>query len=358
MRDYMKKKGMHYMTCVILLLTAFSTIGIPIASADVPPEPSQPVPSHGSSGVTVFIDLKWVCNEENLTFDVYFGIENPPPLVSENQTDKIFEPDRLLLNTTYYWQIVSFNAQQELTIGPIWSFVTASNQPPFKPKILDGVPTAGRNIPLEFTTVAPDPEGDLVYYQWDWGDGNISEWLGPYEFGEQVKTSYQWGENGSYSVTVRAKDIDGRESKWSSTFNITIASQIQLLNCKSGYLYLRFFEFVKTYGYIYSLDLLGMSLIISAGGGGMTVDATGSEAVQQVVFQMKNRFLEDQQWNATSNNISGSFFQGFFMVNDGLYETMAYAYDSNGRLIDIATRQYVIYYEWKFILLKQLLGLD
>jgi hypothetical protein len=352
----MKKKIMPYITSIIMLLTAFSTIGIHYASAESPPEPSQPVPSHGSSGVTVFIDLRWTCNEEGLTFDVYFGTENPPPLVVEKQSETFFEPDRLLLNTTYYWQIVTFNPQQEFTEGPIWSFTTATNQPPFRPKVLDGVPTAGRNIPLEFTTVAPDPEGDQVYYQWDWGDGNMSEWLGPYDFGEQIKTSYQWENNGTYNITVRAKDIEGRESGWSSTYQVTIASQIELSNCKPGYLYLRFFTFDKTYGYIYSLDLLGMSLIISTGG--MTVDATGSDSVHQVIFQMKNRFLIDQQWNSTSENSSGSSFQGFFILNDGLYETMAYAYDGNGRLIDIATRQYVIYYTWKFVLLKQLLGLQ
>jgi len=350
----MKKKFIQYIVCAGMLLATFSTIGIPYASAEPPIEPIQPVPSHGSSGVTVFVDMQWTCNEENLTYDVYFGTEIPPPLVLVNQTETIFEPDRLLFNTTYYWQIVAHNSQQESTSGPIWSFITAGNQPPFKPVVLDGSPTAGPGIPLEFTTVAADPEGDQVFYQWDWDDGNLSEWLGPYEFGEHTLTTYQWAQNGSYDIKVRARDILGKQSGWSATYNITIASQIQLLNCKSGYLYLRFLTFDKTYGYIYSLDLLGMALIISTGG--MTVDATGSDSVRTVIFQMKNRFLEDQQWNATSNNLSGTSFQGYFILNDGLYETTASAYDAQGRLIDRATRQYVIYYEWKFTLLKQLLG--
>ena len=45
-------------------------------------------------------------------------------------------------------------------------------------------------------------------------------------------------------------------------------------------------------------------------------------------------------------------------LSDGLYETTAYAYDANGRLIDKASREYVIYYEWKFVLIKQLLGIQ
>jgi hypothetical protein len=273
-----------------------------------------------------------------------------------NQSETIFEPDRLLLNTTYYWQIVARNSQQESTVGPIWSFVTADNQPPLKPKVLDGATAAGPGIPLDFSTVAADPEGDPVYYQWDWGDGNMSEWFGPYEFGEHTQTTYQWAQNGSYDIKVRSKDIEGKQSDWSSAYHITIASQIQMSNCKPGYLYLRFFTFDKTYGYIYSLDLLGMSLII--GTGGMVVDATASDSVHTVIFQMKNRFMEDQQWNATSNNLTGNFYEGYFILNDGLYETTAAAYDGSGRLIDRATRQYVIYYEWKFVVLKQLLGLS
>jgi hypothetical protein len=351
----MKKKFIHSIICVCMLLTTFSTIGIPNASAEPPLQPSDPNPVSGSSSVTVFVDLEWK-GGENLTYDIYFGVENPPPLFLTNQIGTIFEPDPLLLNTTYYWQIVARNDLQETTAGPIWSFTTASNQPPFKPKVLDGPQQAGRNITLEFLTVAPDPEGDNVYYQWDWDDGNISEWYGPYQFGEQTSATHHWEENGSYQIKVRAKDEGGKQSGWSNAYNVTIASQIEMLNCKSGYLYFVFLTFDKTYGYIYSLDLLGVSLIISTGG--MRVNAKGSESVQTVIFEMQNKFMQDQRWNATSHNATEEGFEGYFYLNDGLYQTTAYAYDASGRLIDKASRQYVIYYEWKFIIMKQLLGLN
>jgi hypothetical protein len=351
----MKKKFIQYIICAGMLLATFSTMGIPYASAEPPLEPMQPVPSHGSSEVTVFVDMQWTCNEENLTYDVYFGTETPPPLVQVNQTETIFEPDQLLLNTTYYWQIVAHNNLQESTPGPIWSFITAGNKPPFRPVVLDGPPTAGPGISLKFTTVAPDPEGDQVFYQWDWGDGNLSDWFGPYEFGEHAETTYQWAQNGSYDIKVRAKDISGEQSGWSPVYQISITPQIHFKNLKQGYLYLNFFDiFNKAYGYIYSLDLLGMSLIISTGG--FTVNATGEDSVHTVIFGMTNRFFEDQRWNSTSNNATGHSFEGYFLLTNGLYEVNASAYDGNGRLIDRATRQYVIYYEWRFTLLKQLLG--
>jgi hypothetical protein len=351
----MKKKFIQYIICVGMLLATFSTIGIPYASADAPSEPSQPVPSLGSSGVTVFVDMQWTCDEENLTYDIYFGTEIPPPLVLVNQTETIFEPDRLILNTTYYWQIVAHNSQQESTQGPIWSFTTAGNQPPFKPAVLDGPPTAGPGISLKFTTVAPDPEGDQVFYQWDWGDGNMSDWLGPYEFGQHTETTHQWAKNGSYDIKVKARDIYGKQSGWSSAYHISITPQIHIMNLKQGYVYFNFFDiFNKAYGYIYSLDLLGMALIISTGG--FTVNATGEDSVHTVIFEMANRFFEEQRWNTTYNNDTGHSFEGSFQLTNGLYEVFASAYDGDGRLIDRATRQYVVYYEWQFNLIKQLLG--
>jgi hypothetical protein len=350
----MKKKFIQYIVCIGMLLTTFSTVGIPSASAGIPGAPGQPTPAPGSSGVTIFIELEWTTNESGLTYDIYLGTENPPPLVVVNQSGTRYRPNRLLLNTTYYWQVVAYNSEQQSNQSPVWSFTTSGDQPPFQPVVLDGPTAAGPGISLKFATVAPDPEGDQVYYQWDWGDGNISDWLGPYAFGEHTETDHQWAQNGSYDIKVRARDTLGKQSDWSSAYHVAISPQIHLMNLKPGFLYLIFLKYDKTYGYIHALDLLGMSLIISTGG--MTVNATGSNSVRQVIFEMKNQFFEDQQWNATSNNMTGNSFQGYFTLSDGLYQTTASAYDGNGRLIDRATRQYVMYYEWKFFLLKQVLG--
>jgi hypothetical protein len=351
----MKRKEIHYIICISIMLASFSAIGFPFVSADPPVQPFQPIPSSGSTGVTVFVDLQWTTGDVDLTYDVYLGTDIPPPLVSANQSETVFNPDRLQLNTTYYWQIVARNNQSESTPSPIWDFTTSGNQPPFKPTVLDGPRNAGKGIPLEFLTVAPDPEGDNVSYQWDWGDGNISEWYGPYDFGQQTTATHEWAENGTYEIKVHAQDWSGKQSGWSKAYNVSITPQVELSNCKPGYLYFVFLTFDKTYGYIYSLDLLGVSLIISTGG--MTVGAAASDSVDKVVFEMQNKFLEDQRWNATSTNETGSDYEGYFYLSDGLYETTAYAYDSAGRLIDKASRSYVIYYEWKFIVLKQLLGL-
>ncbi len=66
-----------------------------------------------------------------------------------------------------------------------------------------------------YSTSASDPDSDQLYYVWDWGDGNYSEPLGPYDSGEPVNVQYSWGHDGNYSVKVKAMDMKGGESYWS-----------------------------------------------------------------------------------------------------------------------------------------------
>lgn len=66
-----------------------------------------------------------------------------------------------------------------------------------------------------YATSASDPDGDQLYYIWDWGDGNYSEPLGPFESGEVGEADYAWGHDGNYSIRVKAVDIKGGESYWS-----------------------------------------------------------------------------------------------------------------------------------------------
>jgi hypothetical protein len=88
-----------------------------------------------------------------------------------------------------------------------------SSYPPDIPT-LDG-PNAGcRNKEYPFTAQTTDPEGDNIYYLFDWGDGSKSEWIGPVTSGEAVIESHVWTNIGLYNVTVRAKDENGSMSRW------------------------------------------------------------------------------------------------------------------------------------------------
>ena len=87
--------------------------------------------------------------------------------------------------------------------------------PPLKPGTPVGPDSGGINTEYTYSTSTTDPENDNVYYWFDWGDGENSGWLGPYDSGDSIETSYTWTTKGDFNVTVRSKDIHGSLSEWS-----------------------------------------------------------------------------------------------------------------------------------------------
>ena len=97
------------------------------------------------------------------------------------------------------------------------------NQPPEIPNKPEG-PEAGiiyKVLSFDINTV--DPEGDQVLYQWSWGDGQTSEWLGPYNSGETVSATHKWSKEAIYYVKVKAKDIYNQETDWSERLRLKIS---------------------------------------------------------------------------------------------------------------------------------------
>jgi len=109
---------------------------------------------------------------------------------------------------------------------------------PCKPWKPSGPPNGNVGTQYTYTTVAHDPNEDNVYYWWDWGDGTNSGWLGSYPSGQQVSASYTWTTEGTYSIKVKAKDTDGKESDWSEPLSVTMPKNKALINT----LFLRFLE--------------------------------------------------------------------------------------------------------------------
>ena len=79
-----------------------------------------------------------------------------------------------------------------------------------------------------------DPDGDQLYSFWDWGDGNTSGWLGPYNSGETVNNLHAWSEQGIYTIKAKLKDSHGAESNWSEPFIIEISQPDIEVNITGG----------------------------------------------------------------------------------------------------------------------------
>jgi len=84
--------------------------------------------------------------------------------------------------------------------------------PPEIPEI-NGPHLASPGSEVDFTIVSSDPEHDKVSYYIEWGDGDNSGWLGPFNSGETIDISHKWISEGSNSITVIAKDSHGKESE-------------------------------------------------------------------------------------------------------------------------------------------------
>jgi len=95
-----------------------------------PLPPSGPQPPDGAPNQPMGIGLSWTCVEpeyDPLTFDVYLGVTNPPPLVMSGQPGNTFIPTSLLIfDTTFYWKIVAHDDHNHTIEGPVWSFGTMS----------------------------------------------------------------------------------------------------------------------------------------------------------------------------------------------------------------------------------------
>ncbi len=101
-------------------------------------------------------------------------------------------------------------------------YLNALNNPADKPHIY-GPDNGTINVEYTFCTdTITDPEGDSVYCLWDWGDGNISGWLGPYASGQVICESHMWTEPGEYCIMLKLKDIFDIETEWSDPFCIII----------------------------------------------------------------------------------------------------------------------------------------
>ena len=119
----------------------------------------------------------------------------------------------------YYYEAYNILGDPSLVI---WSGDPDPNLPPDIPGQPDG-PTQGVvNKELTFSGVTTDPEGEQIYYMFDWGDNTSSYWVGPYDSGVAGEASHVWTDAGEYDIRVKAKDVNGSESDWSIPLTVTI----------------------------------------------------------------------------------------------------------------------------------------
>ena len=101
------------------------------------------------------------------------------------------------------------------------------NNPPDKPDKPSGPESGEPETEYTYSSSTSDSNGDQIFYLWDWGDGNLSDWLGPYDSGDTCEASYTWAEEGEYDIKVMSKDEHGAESDWSDPLPIEMPQNIE-----------------------------------------------------------------------------------------------------------------------------------
>lgn len=85
-------------------------------------------------------------------------------------------------------------------------------------------PVEGANTKqYTFTAATTDPEGQQVFYQFDWGNSTLSSWYGPYASGATATANHAWSDTGTYLVKVRAKDDSNVVCDWSAATSVSLA---------------------------------------------------------------------------------------------------------------------------------------
>ncbi|MFO7678148.1 MAG: hypothetical protein R6V50_07205 [Thermoplasmatota archaeon] len=223
-------------------------------------------------------------------------------------------------------QIVNFSIMIEKADPPI--------------PVISGPTNAGPFILLNYSAVSEDPYADSLYYQWDFGDGNVTEWMGPYEPGIPIVINYSWFEEGIYPIRVNAKDNYDQESGWSEPYNISIASQISITNLEIGFIYLNIFAEENPYGYIIFLDMIGAIVMVSRDPD-LLMQTNTSEHVHSVLFNASD-LISFENYSFLNENISNGF-EASLPLYTGIWQLSVSAYNSEGVLIDIDQIDFFLY---------------
>lgn len=113
--------------------------------------------------------------------------------------------------------------------SPVENAGPTTNPSPNTPQV-NGPVKGKAGVQYTFKATTSDPNGEAVYYLFDWDDGTTSGWVGPYVSGDKASISHTWQKKGSYQVRVIAKDSSGCISDFSNPLKIVMPRSRMIQN--------------------------------------------------------------------------------------------------------------------------------
>jgi len=82
------------------------------------------------------------------------------------------------------------------------------------------------DLTVDFTYTSTDPDGIIIFWIWDFGDGNASTTQNP---------SHIYATDGTYTVTLTVTDDDGATTMASQDITVNSSSSSELILSATGY---------------------------------------------------------------------------------------------------------------------------
>ncbi|OEU63361.1 MAG: hypothetical protein BBJ57_13710 [Desulfobacterales bacterium PC51MH44] len=188
------------------------------------------MPLHSASAAQ--ITLAWDPNTESdiAGYKVHHGTSssNYSSSVDVGNTTK-YTLTGLQEGSTYYFAVTAYDySGNESVFSPeLIHTIAANNNPPNAPSTPTGPANGYPQTGYSFSTSASDPDGDMLEYKFDWGDGNISSW------GASSRT-HSWSSTGNFCVKTQAQDPANATSGWSQCHMINIAVNTHTIAASAG----------------------------------------------------------------------------------------------------------------------------
>jgi len=213
-------------TGVFVIINMFTPIGIEIDALAIP----YTLPDH-----ILIANFTWTPPDplpsETILFNASASYDSGGDIILYEwdwNNDGVYEESHTIPTATHSWNYpgeylvwLRVTDDTSLTARKV-KVVSIVNHPP-EPPIING-PTEGA-VNTEYTfwiNLPTDPDGDEMFLRWDWGDGTITNWLGPYPSGSIASASHMWIHAGVYEIRAQLKDPYGAESNLSDPHILTI----------------------------------------------------------------------------------------------------------------------------------------
>jgi hypothetical protein len=198
------------------------------------------------------------------------------------------------------------------TIHIVNDSINVSGKPspiPKKPNAPNGQKYGFINVNYTYNASTIDPYNDSLYYRFNWGDGIISDWIGPFPSGKIVHTNHSWNKKGKYNVRVQAKNNNEYISSWSDSLLVDISKKVEIKKPIAGL-------------YLGNSKIINLPVVLIIGKIDVDVETPGIDQVEFVEF-----FINDELKNTISNEPYSWLWSD---IMGGKYMIKVVAYDNYG----------------------------